>query len=250
MAQPERLILPSTAVPELPIGAEADVTIGGRRISLFTAIARNITPARLCHTQPIHMSRRSALLALPAAAVLGVLVANSQGAEPPAAPSAIASLGFPQHYREWVFLSSGFDMSYDPPGKMQDHHRFNNVFVNPEAYRTFMATGTWPDGTMLVLEIRRAEQHGSINKSGSYQGSDVMGLEVHWKDSERIPGKWGFFSFDDDRRTAAMIPPEADCYACHRDNGAVDDTFVQFYPTLLPIARAKDSLTASYKKNP
>ena len=37
------IIFPATAVPALPIGAE-DVTVGDRRISLFTALARNITP--------------------------------------------------------------------------------------------------------------------------------------------------------------------------------------------------------------
>jgi mandelamide amidase len=38
------IIFPATAVPALPIGAERDVAVGNRRISLFTALARNITP--------------------------------------------------------------------------------------------------------------------------------------------------------------------------------------------------------------
>jgi len=33
-----------TCVPALPIGPEADVPIDNRQISLFTALARNITP--------------------------------------------------------------------------------------------------------------------------------------------------------------------------------------------------------------
>ncbi len=39
------IVFPATAVPALPIGAEGDVTIGDRRVSLFNALARNITPA-------------------------------------------------------------------------------------------------------------------------------------------------------------------------------------------------------------
>jgi Asp-tRNA(Asn)/Glu-tRNA(Gln) amidotransferase A subunit family amidase len=39
------IVFPATAVPALPIGAEGDVTIGARRVSLFNALARNITPA-------------------------------------------------------------------------------------------------------------------------------------------------------------------------------------------------------------
>ena len=38
------IVFPATAVPAPPVGAEGDVTIRDRRISLFTALARNITP--------------------------------------------------------------------------------------------------------------------------------------------------------------------------------------------------------------
>jgi Asp-tRNA(Asn)/Glu-tRNA(Gln) amidotransferase A subunit family amidase len=38
------LVFPTTMVPALPIGTEADVTIHGRQVSFETAIARNIAP--------------------------------------------------------------------------------------------------------------------------------------------------------------------------------------------------------------
>jgi hypothetical protein len=47
-----------------------------------------------------------------------------------------------------------------------------------------------------------------------------------------------------------MIPRTADCYSCHADHAAVDNTFVQFYPTLLPIATAKGTFSAAYKAEP
>ena len=47
-----------------------------------------------------------------------------------------AQLKFPEHYREWVYLTSGFDMSYSPGAQSGDHHMFDNVFVNPEAYKS------------------------------------------------------------------------------------------------------------------
>jgi len=162
---------------------------------------------------------------------------------------AAATLDFPEHYRDWVYLSSGFDMSYNPTAQMSGHHMFNNVFVNPEAYKVFVATGTWPDGTTLVLEVRGAEGKGSINKAGSYQGTEVMGLEVHMKDQTRFQGQWGFFAFDG-HKPAAMIPTAASCYQCHAAHGAVDNTFVQFYPTLLPIAESKNTVSAAYRENP
>ena len=157
-----------------------------------------------------------------------------------------AQLKLPEHYREWVYLTSGFDMSYNPAMQMGDHHMFDNVFVNPEAYKAFLDTGTWPDKTMLVLEVRGAAGKGSINQKGNYQES-VMGLEVHVKDEARFPGKWAFFGFDNEK-TAKMIPASADCYSCHAAHAAVDTTFVQFYPTLLPIAKSKGTFTAAYEK--
>jgi hypothetical protein len=155
-------------------------------------------------------------------------------------------LSLPEDYREWVYLSTGFDMSYRPMS-MPGHHMFDNVFVEPSAYQAFLASGTWPDKTMLVLELRGAKDKGSINKTGNYQGAEVMGREVHVKDTARFPENgWAFFGFDEGT-SAKMIPRTADCYSCHANHAAVDNTFVQFYPTLLPIATAKGTLSAAYK---
>ena len=157
-----------------------------------------------------------------------------------------AQLKLPENYREWVYLSTGYDMSY-APGMQMGHHMFDNVFVNPEAYKKFVETGTWPDKTMFVLEVRGAVDKGSINQKGSYQSTEVMGREVHIKDEARFPGKWAFFGFDDGN-TGKMIPTTADCYSCHAAHGAVDTTFVQFYPTLLPLAKSKGTLSVAYQK--
>jgi hypothetical protein len=161
--------------------------------------------------------------------------------------AADSRLKLPENYREWVYLTTGFDMSYGPGAQMADHHMFDNVFVNPEAYKAFVDTGTWPDKTMLVLEVRGAEAKGSINQKGNYQSTEVMGREVHVKDEARFQGKWAFFGFDD-KKTAKMVPTNAACYTCHSAHAAVDTTFVQFYPTLLPIAKSKGTLSSSYQK--
>jgi hypothetical protein len=152
----------------------------------------------------------------------------------------------PRNYRDWVYLTSGMDMSYSSDGA-PDHHMFDNVFVNPQAYQSFLKTGSWPDGTMVLIEARAGATQGSINKRGSFQTTEVMGLEVHVKDSKRFTGSWGFFGFDD-ASTAKMVPYTEQCYSCHAQHGAVDTTFVQFYPTLIDIAKAKGTLSAGYLK--
>ena len=147
-------------------------------------------------------------------------------------------LVFPANYREWIYLTTGMDMDYNPDLNMMDHSMFDNVFVNPEAYKVFVATGTWPDKTMLVLEGRMAANKGSINKKGHFQTTEVMVRSVHVKDEARFPGKWAFFPLDETKPTK-QIPKEAVCYSCHGQHAAVDTTFVQFYPTLIEIAKKK-----------
>ena len=153
----------------------------------------------------------------------------------------------PRDYREWIFLSSGIGMTYGPLGAAGDSGdpTFDNVYVNPTAYRSFLASGRWPDKTVLVLEVRSSQSKGSINHGGHFQ-TGVVGIEVHVKDTGRFPGSWAFFSFDGARETAEPIPTSASCYSCHSASGAVDTTFVQFYPTLLDVARAKNTLTAAH----
>ncbi|HSZ02352.1 MAG TPA: cytochrome P460 family protein [Terriglobales bacterium] len=155
---------------------------------------------------------------------------------------------FPANYREWVYLTSGIDMSYSPNAMGMDHSMFDNVFVNPDAYKAFLQTGTWPDKTLLVLEVRVAGSNASINKSGHYQTSDTMGREVHVKDESRFPGKWAFFGFETDS-PSKQVPKEASCYSCHEQHAAVDTTFVQFYPTLIDLAKKKGTLSANYLKD-
>jgi len=201
--------------------------------------------ARRCILRGMKTTLLLATLVLLSSAVL----LKSATPASPAAPeyTSDGQLKLPENYRQWIYLTTGFDMSYSANAMQMDHHMFDNVFVNPEAYKTFVDTGTWPDKTMLVLEARKAEGKGSINQRGNFQGSQVMGLEVHVKDEARFAGKWAFFGFDE-AKTAKMTPTDMACYSCHADHAAVDTTFVQFYPTLLPIAQSKGTLSAAYQK--
>jgi hypothetical protein len=202
---------------------------------------------------PKHLVPAAAFLLLAAAALCLVSSRPSKSAQAASAYApAYAQNGDmlpPANYREWIYLSTGIDMSYNPKtAEMQDHSMFDNAFVDPQAYRSFVATGTWPDKTVMVLEVREARSKGSINQQGHYQGTEVMGMEVHVKDEARFPGKWAFFDFDKPTSNGTLIPTGAPCYSCHAAHAAVDTTFVQFYPTLLPIAQKKNTLSETYRK--
>ncbi|MGH8459722.1 MAG: cytochrome P460 family protein, partial [Nevskiales bacterium] len=144
----------------------------------------------------------------------------------------------PANHREWVYLSTGLGMNYGPAAS-SEHQMFTNVFVTPSAYRAFMATGKWPDKTMFALEIYHPAT-GSINKSGFYQG-DFISLEAAVKDEARNPNVWAYYNLGLDRPTARAFPNSA-CWQCHQDHGAVDNTFVQFYPQLLEVAVRKGTV--------
>ena len=151
---------------------------------------------------------------------------------------------FPADYRDWVFLSSSLDMSYAvnlPAGV----HIFSNVFAPREAYASFLKNGVWPDKTVLLTEHRLGATNVSIVKRGQIQTANIVAFEAHVKDA-RFKGHWAFFGSGGDRKPAREIPHNTACYSCHQQHAAADTTFVQFYPTLLPVAAARKTLNPSY----
>jgi hypothetical protein len=156
------------------------------------------------------------------------------------------ALVVPTDYREWVFLSAGLGMTYAPATASSSSPTFGNVFVNPTAYRSFMQTGKWPDRSIFVLEFRNSGSQASINVAGRFQ-TGLAGLEAEVKDA-RFPDGWAFFTFG----SAASAEPmsasaSAPCVECHTKHTAVERTFVQFYPTLLEVARQKGTLKPGFK---
>jgi hypothetical protein len=121
--------------------------------------------------------------------------------------------------------------------------------VNPEAYRKFMKTGKWPDGTLFILEVRESLENSSINSGGRTQGAPVA-MEAATKDSRRYPdGGWAYFSFDGPeglREATAPLARTASCYECHSRNGAVEWTFTQFYPAQFEVAKRLGTVRPDY----
>ena len=185
------------------------------------------------------------------------LVANAQRAVPTAPAAADdrpqysngTSLIRPVNYREWVFLSSSLDLNYPPPGAPPGPQRFDNVFVNPSSYRAFMQTGRWPDKTIFVLELREAAREAAPDRMGKFQAA-MSGIEAEVKDSQ-FPDGWAYFVFGQPGPSNAGVAPlsgdaVARCIDCHTKNTAVERTFVQFYPTLLEVARQKGTLKPGF----
>jgi Cytochrome P460 len=186
-----------------------------------------------------------AVLALVAATVGTTRTSGQQLQEEPRYTSA-DELIRPDNFREWIFVTSGLGMTYNQPTGAPRTPSFTNVYVNPQSYRAFMKTGQWPDKTMFILEVRASTSEGSINKGGHFQ-SNLIVIEASVKDEARYPGKWAYFDFGRDMKpqVTALATTER-CYACHGENGAVDNTFVQFYPTLFEVAKKMGTLKPAF----
>jgi hypothetical protein len=184
----------------------------------------------------------AALAVALAGGLTAAAVSHAASPKPAFSYTADGKLNFPENYRTWVYLSTGMDMAY-VEGADPKQHIFDTVFVDPASYAAYQKTGTWPDKTIMVLEVRKGEAHGSINKRGVFQ-TDKMGAEVHVKDVARFKSGWAFFPAG--AGPTAALPQTSQCNVCHEQHAAVDTTFVQFYPTLMPKAREMKTLSAAY----
>ncbi len=132
----------------------------------------------------------------------------------------------------WVFLGSSLGMGYSQEGFDPDSAgMFQIVRMEPNAYKAFLETGKFVDGTMIALHFYGSQNNISINRSGFVMGG-LHFMEIHYKDSERFPDGFNFYTFNNDQTVAAEVPLPNDCVACHTKDGAYDGVFVQFYPTI------------------
>jgi Cytochrome P460 len=177
-----------------------------------------------------------------AALSLPALVAATMPGAAPAKPAAQFegkdTLLRPEGYREWVFVGSSLGLRYEGGKKQPERLEFKNVYIDPAAYRAYKETGAFPRGTVLVLETAAGEEKKEPGLRGSFQ-KELNGLSAAVKDKGRFPDGWAYFSFSDGPgKTKARPAKKSACYDCHREKGAEDNVFTQFYP-VLKAARAR-----------
>src|SRR5262245_42637313 len=153
----------------------------------------------------------------------------------------------PEGYREWVFVGSSLGLRYEEGKKRPGPLEYKNVYIDPAAYRAYRETGTFPQGTVLVLETATAEEKKEPGLRGSFP-KQVNGLSAAVKDRARSPDGWAYFSCSDGpgkTKPRARPAKKAACYDCHREKGGEDNVFTQFYP-VLRAARGGDSLEGTW----
>ncbi len=159
----------------------------------------------------------------------------------------------PKGFRHtWVYLGAPFTPNGLNNGEA-GFPEFHNVYVQPDAFHAYRATGKWPEGTMMLKELQLVDDPEGDEEDGSrYEASGrgyfpgpVNGMDVAVKDSGRFSesNNWAYFNFGHHappyKASAPAAPIEA-CAQCHIDSegedGTEDMVFIKFYrPILTPL---------------
>lgn len=145
------------------------------------------------------------------------------------------NISLPRDFRAtWAHLGSRAVPSQTEPGS-----GFHDVYTQPESLRTYRKTGKFPDGAVLVMEVRKATWDdmptGHVVSAG-----DVSHWFVMVKDAKgRFEGHpnwgqgWGWAEFRAaDPNANVSKDYRKDCLPCHEPARETDWVYTEGYPTL------------------
>lgn len=151
----------------------------------------------------------------------------------------------PAGYRSWVHAYTAWEPITASllDEELTETPEFHNVYIEPNTYRTFMKTGTWPEGSLIVKEFSFTSTDpdncdgppaylcdawfGKVIFQHGYTGVAVM-----TKDSKRYPeeaGGWAYFTYGHQEppyEPLAAPHPRARCAQCHIDRAGEEQDYV------------------------
>lgn len=180
-----------------------------------------------------------------AATLMALAAVNPVFADEAAAPANMRTLDIarlaadgrllkPADMTSWIFLGTSLGMGYNPGSfNAKRPGQFQVVLMEPNAYQHFAEHGSYAPGTMFVLAFYDTDvQQRSINQNGFTQ-AELTNFEIHLIEPKHKDGHV-FYTFDANSTEGRALPAGNGCVSCHRDHGAFQGTFAQFYPTLRP----------------
>jgi len=155
------------------------------------------------------------------------------------------SISPPKYFRNtWAHLGTWVVTSRAPmPGAESAHTTpgagLHDVYAQPESVKAYQKTGRWPDGTVIVKEVRAINWDdlptGHVMYAGDRAECFVMVKDAkgrfkgnpHWGDG------WGWALFRSaDPKKNVSTGYKTDCMGCHEVAKDTDRVFVNGYPTL------------------
>ena len=185
--------------------------------------------------------RKIALMAILLAAALP-LTLGAGGAPKSFSPhvDGKGNITLPSGFRSaWAHLGTWVKTASIPASPAGHDPGFHDVYAPPESVKAFLKDGQWPDGTILVKEIR-ALKWDDLPTGHVMYADDVSEWFVMVRDLKgRFPGNpnwgdgWGWARFTAaDRAINAAANYKEDCMSCHDLAKDTNWVFVRGYPTL------------------
>jgi len=195
------------------------------------------------------MARWALLLLIAALLPLSGCSQQSQAAESDTSFSkyvdADGNISRPEGYRdEWVHLGSWLvkkDQHARGPG-------VHDVYANPEAVAAFKENGQWPDGAVLVKEVRGIRSAAMTTGDAQWAG-DIGVWFVMVRDREnRFPDNkiwgegwgWALFKAKAPAKNVNSNWKKGDldnCFGCHAPAKNTEWVYIEGYPTVRDSAR-------------
>lgn len=204
------------------------------------------------------MMKSAALTAAAAALLLAACTAPT----PPAASTASAqpevswpvqwvsaegAIALPEGFETWPTL--GAWATQPQPGEAVNE--LHQVYVSPGAIEAYRANGDFPDGTVMVKEVRNAESAALTTGQASYATAPAVWFVMVRDSSARHAGNplwaegWGWALFEAaDRGKQVAASYEAACQQCHIP--AKDTNWI--YADAYPVLRKTDAPTPAWKQ--
>lgn len=117
---------------------------------------------------------------------------------------------------------------------------FHDVYSQPETVAVYRKTGTFPDGAVLIKELRAAEAGDYSTGQGVQRATDqILQTFVMVKDSQNrfseLPqwgDGWGWALFKPGTQGNVSGDYKADCLGCHLPAKGKDWVYIEGYSTL------------------
>ncbi|BCR05657.1 c-type cytochrome [Desulfuromonas versatilis] len=135
---------------------------------------------------------------------------------------------------EWVHLGSWVVPDEKAPG-----YGFHDVYTQPESVAAFRKNGVFPDGAVLVKEIRTVKTDDLTTGRASWAGEPAVWFVMVKDGKNRFAGNplwgegwgWALFKAEDPKKNVATSF-QKDCMACHIPAKETDWVYLQGYPSL------------------
>ena len=131
---------------------------------------------------------------------------------------------YPENFRRWIHVGTGVILPGGPlPESEQGMH---HIFANQKAIDGY-SSGDFADGSIIVYELREAQQKNGVIFEGERRRVDVM-----IKDASlyKRTGGWRFERFlGNDQSQDAIRDSGASCFECHSQSKAHGFVFSQLH---------------------